>query len=217
MLTNKKKYCGIVLLAAGLLASCSLSTQLDATVEREVSAATKLKETAKMPASPANVDLVRVKNDIWLGDTSDIEYEGEPVPTYLEKPDAVTLISNRPVTLFEIGDMLNKVTSLKIRYASQLEDNIVKNAEKNKPTAASINADWTEPNKMLLSYRGPLSGLLDEISSRFGIWWKYEKAKYISINTLPKPLFCTACRPNRICRSTSAVRPAAKAERRQFR
>ena len=87
MLTNKKKYCGIVLLAAGLLASCSLSTQLDATVEREVSAATKLKETAKMPASPANVDLVRVKNDIWLGDTSDIEYEGEPVPTYLEKPE----------------------------------------------------------------------------------------------------------------------------------
>ena len=28
---------------------------------------------------------------------------------------------------------------------------------------------------MLVSYRGPLSGFLDEISSRFGIWWKYEK------------------------------------------
>ena len=198
MLTNKKKYCGIVLLAAGLLASCSLSTQLDATVEREVSAATKLKETAKMPASPANVDLVRVKNDIWLGDTSDIEYEGEPVPTYLEKPDAVTLISNRPVTLFEIGDMLNKVTSLKIRYASQLEDNIVKNAEKNKPTAASINADWTEPNKMLLSYRGPLSGLLDEISSRFGIWWKYEKGEIYFYKYVTKTfvLYSLPTKPN---------------------
>jgi len=39
----------------------------------------------------------------------------------------------------------------------------------------SIGADWTEPTKMLVSYQGPLSGLLDEISSRFGIWWKYEK------------------------------------------
>ena len=74
MLMNKKKYCCLALLAAGVLASCSMSTDLDATVEREISAATKLKETAKSPTTPANVDLVRVKNEIWLGDTSEIEY-----------------------------------------------------------------------------------------------------------------------------------------------
>ncbi len=198
MLMNKNKYCLVALTAAGLLASCSLSTQLDATVEREVSAATKLKETAKAPSTPANIDLVRVKNDIWLGDTSEIEYEGEPVPTYLEKADAVTLISNRPVTLFEIGDMINKVTSLKVRYASQLEEDVVKNAEKNKPSAANINADWAEPNKMLLSYRGPLSGLLDEISSRFGIWWKYEKGEIYFYKYVTKTfvLYSLPTKPN---------------------
>lgn len=198
MLMNKNRYCVAAILAAGLLASCSLSTQLDATVEREVEAATKLKETAKAPTQQADVDLVRVKNDIWLGDTSDIEYEGEPIPTYLERAGAVTLISNRPVTLFEIGDMINQVTSLKVRYASQLEDSVVKNAEKNKPTAASINADWAEPNKMLLSYRGPLSGLLDEISSRFGIWWKYEKGEIYFYKYVTKTfvLYSLPTKPN---------------------
>ena len=85
------------------------------------------------------------------------------------------LISNRPITLYEIGDMINKITSLKVRYAPQLETDVLKNATQNKPNPNTVGADWTEPNKMLVSYRGPLSGLLDEISSRFGIWWKYEK------------------------------------------
>lgn len=38
-----------------------------------------------------------------------------------------------------------------------------------------MNAHWADPTKMLVSYRGPLSGLLDEIGSRFGIWWRYDK------------------------------------------
>ena len=62
-----------------------------------------------------------------------------------------------------------------MRYAPQLETDVLKNATQNKPNPNTVGADWTEPNKMLVSYRGPLSGLLDEISSRFGIWWKYEK------------------------------------------
>lgn len=70
--------------------------------------------------------MVRVKNDIWLGDTSEIEYDGEPVPSYLEAKDGITLISNRPITLYEIGDMINKITSLKVRYAPQLETDVLK-------------------------------------------------------------------------------------------
>lgn len=175
MLMNKKFQLCVALLAFVFLASCSLSTSLDANIEREVDAAATLKEASKAPATPATDDTIRVKNDIWLGDSSNIEYEGEPVPGYLEKDDAITLISNRPVTLYEIGDMINKVTSLKVRFAPTLEAEILSEAKSNKPDPKSINADWTEPTKMILSYRGSLSGLLEEISSRFGIWWKYEK------------------------------------------
>ena len=40
---------------------------------------------------------------------------------------------------------------------------------------ASIGAQWTDSTKMIVNYKGPLSGLLDEVSNRFGVWWKYEK------------------------------------------
>lgn len=158
-----------------IIAACSMSTSLDAEIEHEVEISTQLKEKAKAPTKVAPEDVVRVKNDIWLGDKSTIEYDGEPVPAYLETKDGVTLVSNRPISLFEIGDMINKITSLKVRYSSDVEEKALNSAEKNKPDPNSINADWAEPDMMLVSYKGPLSGLLDEISSRFGVWWKYEK------------------------------------------
>ena len=168
-----KATCGLAITA--IIAACSLSTQLDAEIEHEIETSTMLKEKAKAPAKVAADDVVRVKNDIWLGNKSTIEYDGEPLPTYLEGKDGITLVSNRPIGLYEIGDMINKITSIKVRYSSDLEEKILPIAEGNKPDPNTINADWTEPSKMLVSYKGPLSGFLDEISSRFGVWWKYEK------------------------------------------
>lgn len=173
-ITNWKKT-GLGMLVAVFAASCSISTNMDATIDREIEAATKMKEAAKAPTPLANQDLIKVKDEIWLGDTSEIEYEGEPLPAYLEGKNGITLVSNRPITLFEIGDMINKTTALGVRYAPQLENDVKSKGAANKPTAESVNSDWAEPDKMLVSYQGPLSGLLDEISSRFGIWWKYEK------------------------------------------
>lgn len=173
-MTNLHK-AGLGMLLMAFAASCSVATSMDATVDREAAAATKLKEDAKVPTAPSNEDLIKVKEEIWLGDTSEIEYEGEPLPSYLESKNGITLVSNRPITLFEIGDMINKTTSLGVRYAPQLEQDVQAKGAANKPTPESINSDWAEPGKMLVSYQGPLSGLLNEISSRFGIWWKYEK------------------------------------------
>lgn len=160
---------------AALVAACSVSTDLDATLDREVENTVVLKEKAKAPTTPAVTDVIRVNDDIWLGDTSEVEYEGDPVPSYLETPDGVTLISNRPITLYEIGDMLNKITSLSVRYDPTLEEASKQQADGNAPNLESIGAQWTDSTKMLVSYKGPLSGLLDEVCNRFGIWWKYEK------------------------------------------
>lgn len=173
-MNNWIKY-GLGLGLVALIGACSISTSMDATLEREVETTTELKEKAKLPTQAAPDDVIRVKNEIWLGDKSEVEYDGAPIPAYLETKEGITLISNRPITLYEIGDMINKITSIKVRYAPQLEENIRANAADNEPTPEKINAHWTDPNKMLVSYRGPLSGLLDEVSSRFGIWWKYEK------------------------------------------
>lgn len=162
-------------LLAGFVTACTVSTDLDTTIDREIENATKLKEEAKAPMPVTVNDVVRVKDDIWLGDTSEIEYEGEPIPSYLETPDGITLISNRPITLYEIGGMINKITSISVRYEQELEESVISLADGNEPSIETIGAQWTDSTKMLVSYKGPLTGLLDEVCNRFGIWWKYEK------------------------------------------
>ena len=175
MLMNRWIKYSLALGAIVVASACSIATSLDSTIEREVEATTELKEKAKLPTESAQSDVVRVKEDIWLGDKSEVEYEGEPLPAHLETKEGITLISNRPITLYEIGDMISKITSVRVRYASTLEEDIMKSAEDNEPTPESMNAFWASPDKMLVSYRGPLSGLLDEVASRFGLWWRYDK------------------------------------------
>ena len=161
--------------AVALIASCSISTTMDSSIQTDIEATTKLKEEAKIPTKIANQDLIKVNDDIWLGNTSLIEYEGAPLPSYLETNDGITLVSNRPISLYEIGDMINKTTSLGIRYAADLEEEVRSKGEANKPSdKKDMTSDWVSPDTMLVSYQGPLSGFLDEVSSRFGVWWKYE-------------------------------------------
>ena len=133
-ITNFKKL-SLGALVLAFAASCSVSTTMDGEINRDVDAASRLREEAKMPTKIANQDLVKVKDDIWLGDTSKIEYEGEPLPSYLETKDGITLVSNRPISLYEIGDMINRTTALGIRYASDLEDNVRAKGESNRPDA----------------------------------------------------------------------------------
>ena len=65
-ITNFNKI-SLGLLGMALIASCSIATSMDATIDREVAAATKLKEDSKIPTTPANDDLIKVKDEIWLG------------------------------------------------------------------------------------------------------------------------------------------------------
>ncbi|MBR1949044.1 MAG: hypothetical protein IKA30_04560 [Alphaproteobacteria bacterium] len=163
------------LCAIALIASCSISTTIDTSMNTDIESATKLKEEAKIPTKIANQDLIKVNDDIWLGNTSSIEYEGQPLPSYLEANDGITLVSNRPISLYEIGDMINKTTSLGIRYAADLEEEVRAKGEANQSSESTQSNDgWVSPDTMIVSYQGPLSGFLDELSSRFGVWWKYE-------------------------------------------
>ena len=176
----------IIAVLIGICAGCSLSKKVDADVNRASEEMKDLKIESEIPTATIPDDVIRVKDDIWLGNTSEIEYEGEPVPAYLETGDGITLISNRPITLYEIGDTINKITSLQVRYDQDLEQEAQSNAAGNAPSMDSVGADWTEPTKMLVSYQGPLSGLLDEIASRFGIWWKYEKKEIFFYKKITK-------------------------------
>lgn len=176
LITKKvtKIFAGVLLVA--LSTSCSISTTMDETIDKDVKATAKLREDSKIPTKVANQDIIKVNDDIWLGNKSRIEYEGEPLPAYLEEKDGVTLVSNRPISLYEIGDMINKTTSLGVRFASDIESDVRSKGESNRPIGVNGGVDngWVSPDTMIVSYQGPLSGFLDEVSSRFAVWWKYE-------------------------------------------
>lgn len=165
----------MIISVIGITAACSVDPELDREMSERTQNALELKQKASVPGDPIPDDVVRVKNDIWLGDTSTIEFEGEPIPSYLETKDGITLISNRPITLYEIGSMINKITSISVRYAPELEENAVSNADNNQPSLEDLGAQWTDSTRMIVNYKGPMTGLLDEVANRFGIWWKYEK------------------------------------------
>lgn len=167
----------VTLCILGITVACSVSPEMDREMAQRAKDTLDLKQKAAVPSEPIPDDVVRVKNDIWLGDTSKIEFEGEPVPSYLETKDGITLISNRPITLYEIGNMINKITSLSVRYAPELEETAISQADGNEPSMEDIGAQWTDSTKMIVNYKGPISGLLDEVANRFNIWWKYEKGE----------------------------------------
>ena len=178
MHTNKKYLIGFTGLLLLGIASCSLPADYDAAMERDVDAVIRSKEDAKVPQPPADTDVIRVKDDIWLGDASEIEYEGDkPLPNYLETADGVTLVSNRPITLYEIGNMISQITSIKTRFAPQLEGAAKAAADRNAPSVNKVGSKWSDTSRMLVSYKGSLSGLLDEVCSYFGVWWKYENGE----------------------------------------
>ena len=174
-MTNLLKLVTVCIL--GITVACSVSPEMDREMAQRAKDTLDLKQKAALPGEPIPDDVVRVKNDIWLGDTSKVEFEGEPVPSYLETKDGITLISNRPITLYEIGSMISKITSLSVRYAPELEETAVSQADGNKPSIEDIGAQWTDTTRMIVNYKGPMSGLLDEVANHFRIWWKYEKGE----------------------------------------
>ena len=178
MRTNNIYMIGFASLLMLGVTSCSLPTDYDASLERDVDATIQYKEDAKSPLTPDEIDVIRIKDDIWLGDASEIEYEGDkPLPSYLETNDGVTIVSNRPITLYEITNMITQITSIKARFAPQLEAVVKDAADKNVPTVQKVGAKWSDTSRMILSYKGSLSGLLDEVCSYFGVWWKYENGE----------------------------------------
>ena len=139
MHTNKKCLLGFASLLLLGVASCSLPTDYDAAIERDVDATIQYKEASKAPQKPADTDVIRIKDDIWLGDTSEIEYEGDkPLPNDMETADGVTLVSNRPITLYEIGNMIGQITGIKTRFAPQIESLAKAAADKNAPSVYKV-------------------------------------------------------------------------------
>ena len=156
-----KKFCllGVALVA---LAGCIPVQHVDETaeyVETVYEDVSELTEIAKIPDRVETVDTVITKEDIWLGQDSFKIIGGEKLPAELDAEDSITIAINDPVDLVALVDELRGVTGL--RYSIE----------------ELRAADKLPTETITVNYEGSLSGLLDYISNKYSIWWRYRKGE----------------------------------------
>lgn len=162
-----------------MLSSCSISPEVEASLKRDIKTINAAVEKARMPSSSIINDTIDVKDEIWLGDESLTVQTGDPLPKDLETEDGITVVSDRPSTLLEVSDLISKMTGISVRIDDMIMEEAQKVAEKATPDKLPTGADWAPVGTMNISYSGPLSGLLNDISSRFTVWWKYKNDEII--------------------------------------
>ena len=116
---------------------------------------------AQVPSMPEPTDTVRVQNDIWLGNESTKIMEGDTLPSWLEKEDSITIAISQDATLPEIIQEISDLTNIPVR----LDD--------------LQTTDTVPENAVPVRYSGKLSGLLNYLAGRYGVYWQY-KEKTIS-------------------------------------
>ena len=156
---SKKIWMGL-LGCAFLLTGCDYYTdKANQRIETILERTEAYRQQATIPDMPAPVDTVRIQNDIWLGDSSVKIMEGDALPAHLEEKDSITLSISTDKTLPLLAQELTDLTGIMVR----LDDLKVENAVPSETIA--------------VDYSGKLSGLLNYIANRYGVWWRYKNGQ----------------------------------------
>ncbi len=116
---------------------------------------------SSIPDVPEQTDTVRIRNDVWLGDESVKIMEGDALPSWLEGEDGITIVIAEDATFSDIVQQISDLTSIPVR----LDD--------------LVNAKQVPDGAVPVKYSGKLSGLLNYLAGRYGVYWQY-KDKMIS-------------------------------------
>lgn len=140
-----------------LLSACNKYVEeTNAKIETALERVEDLQKRATVPDLPQPVDTVRMQNDIWLGNSSVKIMEGDALPAWLEKDDSITLSIAEETTLPTLAQEITDMTGITVRLDDLKSENAV-------PTE-------TVP----VNYAGKLSGLLNYLSNRYSVWWRYK-------------------------------------------
>ena len=166
MNANFKKYVWIgVALGAVALSACNhYVDKTNARIETVLEQTEMYKEHAAIPDLPEPVDTVRMNNDIWLGDSSVKIMEGDALPANFERADSITLAITQNATLAVLASEITDLTGIEVR----LDDLKAENAMPKEAVA--------------VNYSGKLSGLLNYLSNRYGVWWRYKNGQISFFN-----------------------------------
>lgn len=160
-------------LCAMSLTSCTLFKSIAKETDRTLDKIQANLERPFAPSSQYKMDTISVKDEIWLGNTSVRVNEGDALPSRFESDEGITLVSTSPVSLLQVAEQITSLTGILIRVDDMILSKI-KSAPQGQVSldgsmTANVPADLFMP-----AYSGKLSGLLDQISSRFALWWRYK-------------------------------------------
>ncbi len=155
----RKKYSfSLMALLAGcvLMSACNkYVAQTDKKIETTLERIEEYNQQAQIPMMPEENDTVRMHNDIWLGNESIKIMEGETLPAWLEKEDGITISIAEDATLPDLAQQISDLTNIPVR----LDD---------------LKLDEAVPEDAItVRYSGKLSGLLNYLSNRYGVYWQY--------------------------------------------
>ena len=152
-----KKFSLALLAGCFVLASCNkYVAEADKRIETTLARAEEYREIAEIPDLPQSMDTVRVQNDIWLGVSSTKIMEGEALPSWVEKDDGITISISEDASLSDIVQEISDMTGLTIRMDDLKAENAI------------------PEDKVPVKYSGKLSGLLNYLANRYGLYWRYK-------------------------------------------
>lgn len=146
--------------AAFLLSACNhYVAKTNDKIETVLERTEELRQQAEIPDMPQPADTVRMQNDIWLGNSSVKIMEGDALPASLDKDDSITLAIAQDADLSTVAQEITDLTGVVVR----LDD---------------LKAENTVPTeRVAVNYSGKLSGLLNYLANRYGVWWRYRNGQ----------------------------------------
>jgi type IVB pilus formation R64 PilN family outer membrane protein len=169
----------LVIGMAVLAASCETIQGAESAMQVDsAEARVTMDRFVEKPGPTIQADTVRSVEGIWLGGKSVRATKGDPLP---KSTEMVTLISAEPLGLQDIATEITTLTGVPVVLDIGDVDTAaaVPAAATANPNGGGFGVSGTgqlvEPSgdSIQLSYSGPLGGLLDLLSTRFGISWEY--------------------------------------------
>ncbi len=130
-------------------------------IDRRMDQTTKIGVEALTPAPKVTFDPLTVSDQMWSGNKSVRLTRGIPLPAKFETSRGVTVISGTPLSLQDIVSAVTSQTGIPISVGGGVSvEDFDDDAESNS-------------SKIPLAYEGSLSGLMNVLTSHFGLSWKY--------------------------------------------
>jgi type IVB pilus formation R64 PilN family outer membrane protein len=175
---------GVLLLAAlALLSSCANIKQTDKDAQVGIDNAEKADALAAQPLPAQQVGKTTAPDTTVVATQAYVDPHGFPLPSKWEHP-GIVMSSTQPLGIGDVANYISQITNLPVMLAPDVYLSTTSGGQsgQGQSPAGQVNSalggqqsgSQAQGAAMLVNYAGPLSGLLDEVGTRFDVSWKYE-------------------------------------------